>query len=44
MMLTLTLGFAGAISYELYLDPCYGALSLRNKVRKEEEVAMVRVN
>ena len=42
--LTLTLGFPGAIGYELYWNPYFRAPSLRNVVSKEEEAAMARVN
>ena len=40
----LTLGFTGAFGYELYWNPYFRAPSLRDKVSKEEEAAMARVN
>jgi len=44
MLLTFTLGFTGAIGYELYWNPYFRAPSLRGVVGREEEAAMARVN
>ena len=44
MVTTLTLGFTGAIGYEMYWNPYWRAPSLRGHVGKEEEAAMERVN
>lgn len=44
MTLTFTLGFTGAIGYEMYWNPYFRAPSLRGVVGREEEDAMARVN
>lgn len=44
MILKFTLGFTGGVGYEMYWNPYHRAPSLRNKISKDEEAAMARVN
>lgn len=43
MLLTLTVGFTGALGYEAYWNPYLRAPSLRGRVGREEEAEMARV-